>query len=121
MSAPVLSPPDYSHPFILQTNASGLGISAVLTQEADNREEHPTAFYSSKMQPRERRYSVTEQGGLAVVNACMHFMPYLLGYPFTVVTDHKALSFMELKDPYSHRLTRWMDILSGIKKHLIKC
>ena len=110
-SAPVLSPPDYYHQFIQQTDASGLGISAVLTQDADNGEEHPIAFYSRKMQPRKSRYSATEQEGLAVVNACMHFMAYLLGYPFTVVTDHKALSFLELKDPHSHRLTRWIDIL----------
>ena len=110
-SAPVLSPPDYSHPFILQTDPSGLGIGAVLTQEADNGEEHPIGYYSRKMHPRERRYFATEQEGLDVGNACMHFMPYLLGHPFSVVTDHKALSFLELKAPHSHRLARWMDIL----------
>ncbi len=63
------------------------------------------------MQPRECRYSATEQEGLAVVNSCMHVMPYLLGHPFMVVTGHKALPFLELKDPHSHRLARWMDIL----------
>ena len=62
-------------------------------------EEHPTAYYSRKMQPRERRYSATEQEGLAVVNACMHFTPYLLGHPFTVVTDHKALVSGTKKPP----------------------
>ena len=97
----MLSPPDYSRPFILQTDASGLGIGAVLTQETENVEEHPT----------ERRCSAPEQEGLAVMNACMHFTPYLLGNPFTVVTDHKALSFLALKDPHSHRLSRWMDTL----------
>ena len=85
-SAPVLSPPDYSCPFILQTDASGFGIGAVLAQETANREEHP----------RECRYSATEQEGLAVMNAYMHFMPYMLGHPFTVVIDHKTLSFLPL-------------------------
>ena len=110
-SALVLSPPDYSHPFILQTDASGLGNGAVLAQETENGEEHPIAYYSMKMQPRERRYSATEQEGLAVMNACMHFMPYLLDHHFTVVINHKALSFLVLKDPHSHRLARWMDTL----------
>ena len=110
-SASVLSPPDYSHPFIQQTDASGLGIGAVLAQEADNGEEHTIDYYSRKMQHRERRYSATEQEGLAVLNAGMHFMLHLLGHSFTVVTDHKALSFLELKDPHSHRLARCMEFL----------
>ena len=58
-SAPVLSPPGYSCPFILQTDASRFGIGAVFSQETENREEHPIAYYSRKMQPRERRYSAT--------------------------------------------------------------
>ena len=66
----------------------------MLAQETENGEEHPIAYYSRKMQPRECRYFATEQEGLSVVNACMHFMPYLVGHPFTVVIDHKALSFL---------------------------
>ena len=110
-SASVLSPPDYSHPFIQQTDASGLGFGAVLAQEADNGEEHTIDYYSRKMQHRERRYSVTEQEGLAVLNAGMHFILHLLGHSFTVVTDHKALSSLELKDPHPHRLASWMEFL----------
>ena len=83
----------------------------MLAQEADNGEEHTIDYYSRKMQHRERRYSATEQEGLAVLNAGMHFMLHLLGHSFTVVTDHKALSFLELKDPHSHRLARWMEFL----------
>ena len=79
-----------------------LGLVLCLHRRPANGEEHPIAYYSRKMQPRERRYSATEQEGLAVVNACMHFMPYLLGHPFILVTDHKALSFLALKDPHSH-------------------
>ena len=43
--------------------------------------------------------------------AYVHFMPYLLGHPFTVVTHHKALIFLVLKDPHSHQLAHWMDTL----------
>ena len=68
----------------------------MLAQETVNGEEHPIAYYSRKMQPRECIYSATKQEGLAVMNACMHFTPYLLGHPFTVVTDHKALLLLAL-------------------------
>ena len=104
-SALVLSPPDYSRPFILQTDASRFGIGAVLAQETVNSEEHPIAYYSRKMQPREHRYSAAEQEELAIVNACMHFTPYLLAHPFTVATDFIALSFLALKDPQLLSLT----------------
>ena len=64
--------------------------------------EYPIDYCSRKMQSREHRYSATKQEGLAVVNACMYFTPYLLGHPFNVVTDHKALSILPLKEPHSH-------------------
>ena len=73
--------------------------------------EHPIAYYSRKMFPRECRYSTTEQEGLAVVEACKYFLPYLLGRSFTVVTNHRALAFLAQKEPSNGRLARWMDVL----------
>ena len=46
-----------------------------------------------------------------MVAACRHFLPYLLGRHFTVVTDHRALTFLHGKDPTSGRLARWFDAL----------
>ena len=63
------------------------------------------------MFPRECRYSATEQEGLAVVEACKYFRPYLLGQSFTVVTDHRALAFLAQKESSNGRLARWMDVL----------
>ena len=108
---PVLRPPRYDREFLLQTDASGRGIGAVLAQTDDDGTEHPIAYYSRKFLPRESRYSATEQEGLAVVDACSHFLPYLLGHPFKVGTDHRALAFLANKDSTNSRLARWMDIL----------
>ena len=110
-SDPVLRPPDYKRNFMLQTDASGRGIGAVLAQTDDSNLDHPIAYFSRKLMPRETRYSATEQEGLAVVAAYKHFLPYLLGHHFTVITDHRALAFLSDKDPQSGRLARWMDVL----------
>jgi hypothetical protein len=86
--SPTLTAPDYSLPFTLYTNASGRGIAGVLSQTRPERDA-PVAYFSRKMLT---RYSVSEIEALAVVEACQHFSPYLLGDTFTVVTDHSVLT-----------------------------
>ena len=64
-SAPVLKSPDFSQPFILQTDASERGVGAVLSQEDNMGKDHPVAYYSKKLLPREVRYSTVEKECLA--------------------------------------------------------
>ena len=54
-SAPVLSSPDYTRPFVQQTDASERGVGAVLNQRSDQGEDHPIAYFSKKLLPREER------------------------------------------------------------------
>ena len=110
-SGAILQPPYYNRLFCLQSDASSHGIGAVLTQKDDDLTKHPVAFFSRKLTPRETRYSATEKEGLAVVEACKHYLPYLMGHHFDIWTDHKALSFLNHQEPRSPRLARWMDIL----------
>ena len=89
--------------FLLQTDASAVGLVSVIRGE----EELPVAFFSRKLQPRERRYGATELEGLAVVSAVNDFEAYLLPHPFVIETDHKALIFLSSAKHQNSRLARW--------------
>ena len=105
-SEPVLSCTDWNKPFTLQTDASGLGVAAVLCQEHEDG-DHPVAFYSRKFLPAERNYSGVEQECLAVVNGVKHFDVYLSGGVFTIVTDNRALVYLKRFQDDKSRLIRW--------------
>ena len=80
--------PDFSLPFVVQTDASDRGVGAVLSQKDDMREEHPVEYFSRKLLPWEGRYSTMEKECLATKLAIIAFCVYLLGCSFTIETDH---------------------------------
>lgn len=107
VTSPVLSCPDYSQPFQVHTDASDLGIGAVLTQMLEG-EEKVIAYMSKSLSAQERNYSATEREALAVLIAIEHWRCYLEnGQKFTIYTDHSSLKwFLNLNNP-TGRLARW--------------
>lgn len=103
---PVLASPDYSKPFILQTDASDTGVGGVLVQ-GTGAEERVIAYFSQKLSSTQRKYQTTERECLAVIVGIEKFRAYIEGAHFTVVTDHASLQWLQnLKDP-AGRLGRW--------------
>lgn len=106
VKAPVLSCPNYSLPFIVQCDASNYGLGAVLIQPHPDG-ERVISYLSRSLSKSEKNFSVTEKECLAVLWAIEKLRPYLEGVPFTVVTDHYSLVWLQnLKDP-TGRLARW--------------
>ena len=101
--------PDWKQPFYLETDASGEGLGAVLTQRPPVAEEmvKAVAFYSRKLRKHEKNYAVTELEGLALVEAIKHFDCYLANSKFYVVTDHKPLKSITALTAKNSRLLRW--------------
>ena len=106
-SNPVLYSPNFERDFILQADASERSVGAVLSQCQDDGTEHPVAYFSRKLLPREEHYSTVEKECLAIKLAVYAFRVYLLGRPFQIQTDHRSLEWLDrLKDTNS-RLARW--------------
>ena len=104
--APVLTCPDFEQPFILQTDASDLGLGVALTQNIEGNDQ-VIAYASRSLTSCEKAYSTTEKECLAIVWGIEKMRPYLEGYHFTVLTDHQSLKWLRtLKNP-SGRLARW--------------
>eukprot|EP00731_Ephydatia_muelleri_P002128 Em0001g2128a len=109
--APILAFPDYTLPFVLDTDASDLGIGAVLSQVSSLGQEQVVAYGSRLLSKAERNYSVTRRELLAVVTFIRLFRPYLLGRRFTVRTDHSSLQWIQnFKEPEG-QLARWLEQL----------
>lgn len=106
VSEPVLANADYSKPFIIQTDASDLGMGGVLVQ-GEGADERVVAYTSAKFSSTQRNYQTTERECLAIITAIEKFRPYIDGVKFTVVTDHASLQWLRnVKDP-TGRLCRW--------------
>lgn len=105
-SSPVLANPDYEKPFIVQTDASDVGIGGILIQ-GEGESERVIAYWSQKLSSAQRKYQTTERECLAVITAIEKFRPFIEGCRFTVITDHASLLWLQnLKDP-AGRLGRW--------------
>ena len=110
VSAPILAYPDPKKTFILDTDASGVGIGAVLSQEQDGG-ERVIAYGSRTLTKEERRYCVTRRELLAIVHFVKHYRHYLYGRSFIIRTDHGALRWLtNFKDPQG-QLARWLEVL----------
>ena len=110
-STPILVFPDFEKKFILDVDASGEGLGAVLSQSLDG-SEHVIAYASRTLSKTERKYCATRRELLALVWGARHFRPYLYGQSFRVRTDHNALRWLHsFKEPEG-QVARWLEILA---------
>ncbi len=105
--APILAFPDYSLPFTLCTDASALGIGAVLMKTEGSKRPHVIAYASRVLTAAESKYRITHLEALAVVWALKHFRDIIFGYPITVYTDHIAVTQLFHGKKLTGRLARW--------------
>ena len=98
--------------FVLQTDASKYQISAVLLQEGNDGILHPIAYASRVLKAAENNYCATKLELTAIIFGLQKYRYYLLGRPFEIQCDHKALTFVKSMKKPSPMLARYIEVLS---------
>jgi hypothetical protein len=108
---------------IVVTDASGLGLGAVLIQEdpENNKERRIVECCSRLLSKTEKKYSTIEKEALGVVWACEKLQIYLDMAEFIIVTDNRAVELI-YRNPASKppiRLQRWALRLNSFNFRII--
>ncbi|XP_029285544.1 uncharacterized protein LOC115007027, partial [Cottoperca gobio] len=109
-SGPILQMPDAGRQFVVEVDASDVGVGAVLSQRAaEDGKMHPCAFYSRRLTPAECNYDIGNRELLAVKLALEEWRHWLEGskVPFVVWTDHKNLEYIQTARRLNSRQRRW--------------
>ena len=89
VTAPVLALPQFQKSFNIETDASDVGLGAVLMQDS-----HPIAFLSQTLCPKNAALSTYEKECLAILLAIDKWRPYLQAQPFVIRSNHKSLLYL---------------------------
>ncbi|KAF0736150.1 Uncharacterized protein FWK35_00026021 [Aphis craccivora] len=106
VSAPRLCPPLPGKQFNLQTDASEVGVGAVLFQRGESGDRKIISYASKKLNPAQGRYLAVERECLAIVWAVDRFRPYLESGKFMLFTDNAAPRWLQQARCTNSKLTR---------------
>ncbi|WVZ69502.1 hypothetical protein U9M48_018276 [Paspalum notatum var. saurae] len=112
--APVLALPDFIQPFLLETDASGSGVGAVLMQGG-----HPLAYVSKALGPKSQGLSTYEKEYLAILMAVQHWRQYLGHTEFIISTDQKSLLQLSEQRLHTHWQQKVFSKLLGLNYKIV--
>ncbi len=109
VSASILRAPDPTCQFVVEVDASEVGVGAVLSQRATSDDKmHSCMFFSHRLSPAERNYDIGNRELLAVKLALEEWRHWLegSGVPFVVWTNHKNLEYIQSAKRLNSRQAR---------------
>ena len=110
-NTPVLSPPDFSLPFCVGTDASAFCIGGICYQVVDDQIKY-IAFASRVLSKSERNYSTTRRELVSVLFCFSKFRYWLLHAKFHLFTDHRCLLWLNTQNPNTLMLAYYESIFS---------
>lgn len=117
-AASMLAHPLAEAPLVLSSDASDVGVGAVLEQYQQGK-LRPLGFFSRHLSDTERRYSAFDKELLGAYLGVRHFQPVIEGRQCTLLTDHRPLvgAWSKQSDSWSPRQQRH---LSAIAEHVVE-
>ena len=114
LEAPVLAFASFNKSFLLETDASKLGLGLVLLQKQPDGQYHPVAYVSQSLTIHEHYYHSTKQEVLALKWAiAKQFQAYLHWKPFVVKTDNNPLMYIMTTPNLDATWHHWVESLAG--------
>ena len=107
MEVPVLTTIDPMQPLSLHTDASGLGLGAVLYQGV-KKDKRVVVYSSWCLNVHEKNYGIPELETLAIIWAVKKNQHHLLGCHFKILTEHHSLCSLEKIKDLKGKLGRWI-------------
>ena len=105
---PVLALLDFSKTFVIECDASGFGMGAVLMQEG-----RPLAYYSQALKEKNLFLSTYEKELLALVLSVKKWRPYLFATIFIIKTDQQSLKHILEQGVGTPMQQKWISKLLG--------
>ena len=119
MTAPVLAFADFEKPFCLETEASGDGLGAVLSQKQSDGKYHPVAYASRSLKGSKSKYHSSKLEFLALKWAVINqFREYLQYKPFQVKMNNNPLMYVMTSPNLDATSHRWVAALANFNMSL---
>jgi len=110
----VLALPKFTKSFVIECDASGTSIGAVLMQEG-----WPLAFTSQQLSGKNLGQPTYEKEMMAILHAVDTWWPYLLGQRFQIHIDHQSLKYFLKQRLSSPQQNKWLAKMLGYDYEII--
>ncbi|KAD5508745.1 hypothetical protein E3N88_16448 [Mikania micrantha] len=112
--APVLALPDFTKPFVVETDASSKGLGVVLMQD-----HHPIAYISKALSTKQLMLSVYEKELLAILMAIKQWHHYLSLNHFVIKTDQRSLKHLMDQTITTPLQQSWLAKMQGYSHEIV--
>ncbi|QRW20575.1 Retrotransposable element Tf2 protein [Rhizoctonia solani] len=121
--SPVLIHSNPGLPYYLETDASGVAMGAILSQQGPDNRLHPIAYMSKSFSGAEGNYDTHNKELLAIIKALEEWRIFLeaMDKPVQVFTDHRNLEYWMQARTFNQRHARWRVFLSDFNFEIHYC